>query len=161
MENNNALQVFSYEGQQVRTVEKDGESWFVAKDVCDILEISKYRDAISKLDNDERMSVKVDTLGGIQNMTAINESGLYALVFRSNKPEAKNFSRWVRREVLPQIRRTGAYIPDAALKGVANRYAIFDDKLTERIVHPLGILFLFHVRKKFTDVFNPLYIFSL
>ena len=78
----------------------------------------------------------MDTLGGIQNMTAINESGLYALVFRSNKPEAKNFSRWVRREVLPQIRRTGAYIPDEALKGLAERITAIqeaNDELREQI----------------------------
>ena len=104
-----ALQVFSYKEQQVRTVEIDGEIWFVAKDVCDILEISKYRDAISRLDKDERASVKVDTLGGTQHMTAISESGLYALVFRSNKAEAKQFSRWVRHEVLPSIRQSGSY----------------------------------------------------
>ncbi|MBQ6664900.1 MAG: Bro-N domain-containing protein [Synergistaceae bacterium] len=104
-----ALQVFNYKDKQVRTVEQDGEVWFVSKDVCDILEISKYRDAVSNLDEDERGSVKVDTLGGRQEMTAINEPGLYSLIFRSNKPEAKQFSRWVRHEVLPSIRQTGSY----------------------------------------------------
>ena len=103
------LQVFNYKAQEVRTTIINDEVWFVAKDVCDVLEISKYRDAISRLDKDERVSVKVDTLGGTQRMTAINESGLYTLIFRSNKPEAKQFSRWVRHEVLPTIRKTGSY----------------------------------------------------
>ena len=103
------LQVFNYKAQEVRTTIINDEVWFVAKDVCDVLEISKYRDAISRLDRDERVSVKVDTLGGTQRMTAINESGLYTLIFRSNKPEAKQFSRWVRHEVLPSIHRTGSY----------------------------------------------------
>ena len=105
----NAIQIFDYKSNKVRTVEQDGRVWFVAKDVCDILEISKYRDAISHLDDDERASVKVDTLGGTQKMTAISDTGVYFLTFHSNKPEAKNFARWVRKEVLPSIMRTGKY----------------------------------------------------
>lgn len=112
---NSNLQIFNYNGLQVRTIQQNGEAWFIAKDICDVLGISKYRDAISKLDDDERGSLKVDTLGGIQNMTAINESGMYALVFRSNKPEAKQFSRWVRHDVLPDIRKHGMYISDSVL----------------------------------------------
>lgn len=132
MTGNNEIQIFNYENNQVRTVEKDGAIWFVAKDVCDILEISKYRDAISRLDDDERASVKVDTLGGIQEMAAINESGLYALVFRSNKPEAKKFSRWVRDTVLPSIRKHGAYItPDTMDKIISD--PTFGIKLLEAL----------------------------
>ena len=126
-----ALQVFSYKEQQVRTVEQNGEVWFVAKDVCDILEISKYRDAISRLDKDERVSVKVDTLGGTQRMTAISESGLYTLIFRSNKPEAKQFSRWVRHEVLPQIRQHGMYLTDKITELLKDDPAAFDKLLTK------------------------------
>lgn len=106
----NDLTVFRFEGtREVRTVLKDEEPWFVAKDICDILDISQYRDAISTLDEDERASVVVDTLGGPQNMSAVNESGLYTLVFKSRKPEAKAFRKWVTSEVLPAIRKIGQY----------------------------------------------------
>lgn len=106
----NDLTVFNFDGtREVRTVVRDEEPWFVAKDVCDILDISQYRDAISTLDEDERASVVVDTLGGPQNMSAVNESGLYALVFKSRKSEAKAFRKWVTSEVLPTIRKTGQY----------------------------------------------------
>lgn len=98
------------EGYTLRAATIDGQEWFVAKDVCDILGFSKYRDAIeTNLDEDERVSILVDTLGGKQAMTAINESGLYALIFRSRKPKAREFRRWVTAEVLPAIRRTGGY----------------------------------------------------
>ncbi|MGM0748752.1 BRO family protein [Bacillus atrophaeus] len=106
----NQLQnLFNYEGQQVRTVTMNDEILFVAKDVCDIFGISKYRDAISRLAEKQRESVKVDTPGGIQTMTAITEAGLYKLVFRSNKPGAETFTDWVTEEVLPSIRHTGQY----------------------------------------------------
>ena len=105
-----ALQVFNYDSKQVRTVLYDGEVWFVAKDVCDILEIQNAARAVQdELDEDEKGIRNVYTPGGNQNMAVINEPGLYALVFKSRKPEAKAFSRWVRHEVLPSIRRTGSY----------------------------------------------------
>ena len=106
---NNNLQVFNFKEHAVRIIMCDGEPWFVAKGVCEILEISKYRDAITKLDDDERCSVKVDTLNGAQKMTAISESGLYALIMRSNKPEAKKFRKLVTSEVLPSTRKAGYY----------------------------------------------------
>ena len=127
----NALQVFNYNNKQVRTVEQDGEIWFVAKDVCNILEISKYRDAVSKLEDDERCPVKVDTLQGMQEMAAINEPGLYALILRSNKPEAKAFSRWVRHDVLPQIRQHGMYLTDKLTELLKTDPAAFDKLLTK------------------------------
>lgn len=109
------IQVFNYETNEIRTVENNGAVWFVAKDVCDVLDISKYRDAVSKLDDDERGSVKVDTPGGEQEMTAINESGLYTLILRSNKPNAKLFRKWVTGTVLPSIKQHGFYAtPDTA-----------------------------------------------
>lgn len=85
------------------------EPWFVAKDVCQVLGIEKYRDAVSRLDEDERESVLVDTLGGIQKMTAVSESGLYSLIFQSRKAEARKFRKWVTSEVLPNIRKKGYY----------------------------------------------------
>ena len=97
----NNLQVFNYNGNEVRTIQKDGEPWWVLKDVCGILGISKYRDTASRLDEDERGSVRVDTPGGEQEMTVVNESGLYNVILRSDKPEAKPFRKWVTSDVLP------------------------------------------------------------
>lgn len=105
----NALQVFDFNENAVRVIMKDDHPWFVAKDVCDALEIANSRDAISSLDDDEKGVAKSDTLGGAQNMNIFNESGLYSLVFKSNKPEAKKFKKWVTSEVLPAIRKTGHY----------------------------------------------------
>ena len=111
---------------QVRVIEQDGEPWFVAKDLCECLAISKHRDAISRLDIDERGSVKVDTLGGRQEMATVNEYGLYSLVLSSRKPEAKEFKRWITHEVIPSIRKYGSFnmaiprtLPDA-LNAYAN-----------------------------------------
>lgn len=109
---NELQKVFNYEDHQVRTVIKDGEPWFVAKDVCEVLEISKYRDAVARLDEDEREPVIVDTLGGKQEMVAINEAGLYSLIMVSRKPEAKSFKRWITHDVIPTIRKTGGYVAD-------------------------------------------------
>ena len=112
----NALQVFEYKGANVRTIERDGEAWFVAKDVCDVLEIADYHQAVEALDDDERGRYSVPTPGGNQLMTAISEPGLYALVLKSRKPEAKEFSRWVRHEVLPAIRQHGGYLTPAKME---------------------------------------------
>lgn len=107
---NNELQVFnSSEFGNVRVVQVDGEPWFVAADVCRALEISNSRDAVARLDDDEKGVGSTDTLGGKQGMQIINEPGLYTLVLGSRKPEAKAFKRWVTHEVLPAIRKTGSY----------------------------------------------------
>ena len=107
----NNLQIFENERfGRVRTIEQNGEPWFIAKDVCECLSIGKYRDAVSRLEEDERGSVEVDTPGGRQGMTAINEYGLYNLILPSRKPEAKEFKRWITHEVIPAIRKTGGYI---------------------------------------------------
>ena len=144
---NNALQVFNYEGLKVRTVEHDGETWFVAKDVCDILEIANVTQAINQLDDDEKMTLcntesHSGQRGGAQFLNVISESGVYALVFKSRKSEAKNFSRFVRREVLPSIRKTGAYVSEQALtdpefvRGLLEKVADLqerNEKLTKQI----------------------------
>lgn len=104
------IQIFNYQSNEVRTVEMCGEPWFVLKDVCNILGISKYRDTAARLDADERGSVEVDTLGGTQQVIAVNESGLYHVILRSDKPEAAPFRKWVTSEVLPSIRKNGGYI---------------------------------------------------
>ena len=114
----NNLQIFNYNGNEVRTIQKDGEPWWVLKDVCGILGISKYRDTASRLDEDERGSVRVDTPGGEQEMTVVNESGLYNVILRSDKPEAKPFRKWVTSEVLPSIRKHGAYMTPQKIEEV-------------------------------------------
>lgn len=105
----NAIVPFSFESQPVRISDQHGQPWFVAADVCAVLGITKYRDAVARLDPDETGSVLVDTPGGQQSMAAINESGLYKLVLRSRKEAAKRFTKWITSEVLPSIRRTGSY----------------------------------------------------
>lgn len=128
---NELQKVFNYNGKQVRTVMVNNEPYFVAKDVCDVLEISKHRDAVSRLDDDERGSVLVDTLGGLQEMTAVNEAGLYSLIMTSRKPEAKQFKRWVTHEVLPTIRKTGGYVSNDDL--FINTYLPYADEQTKML----------------------------
>lgn len=105
-----ALTVFRYDSKEVRTVMINGEVWFVAKDVCEVLELSDVSMATQNLDEDEKGTSKVCTLGGMQDMTVISEAGLYTLLVRSNKEEAKPFRKWVTHEVLPSIRKTGSYL---------------------------------------------------
>ncbi len=105
----NNLQSFSYESNEVRTIMIDGEPWFVLKDVCQVLGIVNHKNIAARLDEDEKGVYLMDTPGGPQEMTIINEPGLYAVTLRSDKPEAKAFKRWVTREVLPAVRETGAY----------------------------------------------------
>lgn len=108
---NNAVEVFKNEEfGEVRTVMINGEPWFVAADVCRALEIKNSRDAMTRLDDDEKDVALTDTLGGAQTSTVVNESGLYALVLGSRKPEAKAFKRWITHDVIPSIRKHGAYI---------------------------------------------------
>ena len=107
----NAIQPFAFEDHLVRTIMDDGgEPWFVAKDVCRVLGIEwKGSATMGPLDDDEKDMVTLSTFGGDQELLVVSESGLYALVFRSRKPQAREFSRWVRKEVLPSLRRTGRY----------------------------------------------------
>lgn len=112
------LEVFNYENNNIRAFEQDGQAWFVAKDVCEVLEISKHRDAVSRLRDNQRGSVLVDTLGGKQEMAAVNEAGLYKLVFTSRKPEAERFTDWIADEVLPSIRKHGMYATPATVEAM-------------------------------------------
>jgi prophage antirepressor-like protein len=106
---------FAFEDHLVRAVrDARGEPWFVAKDVCRVLEISDHHQAIDSLDDDERGRYNVPTPSGNQEMKTVSESGLYSLIFRSRKPEARRFRKWVTAEVLPSLRRTGAYCRTAA-----------------------------------------------
>lgn len=106
---NNEIQQFDFRGASLRTLtDKAGEPWFVAKDVCDILGHSNVSMALDRLDDDERSKFNLGRQG---ETNIVNEAGLYVLVLGSRKPEAHEFKRWVTHEVLPQIRRTGGYIP--------------------------------------------------
>ena len=125
----NALQVFNYNGNDIRITDDNGDIWFVAKDVCDILGLTNAREAMNALEDDEKSTVRISDgtspKGGNPNMNIISESGFYTLVLRSNKPEAKPFRRWVTKDVLPQIRKTGSYsllkeqpkLPDGVIDG--------------------------------------------
>ena len=97
---------------------KDGEPWFVAVDVCRALQIANNRNAISRLDDDEKSSVRLmdgTSNGGNPNVSIVNESGLYTLVLGSRKPEAKAFKRWITHEVIPSIRKHGMYATDGII----------------------------------------------
>ena len=107
----NKLQIFkNSDFGEIRTVTIDNEPWFVATDVCRALEIKNATDAVKRLDEDEVTRFNLGGLSGESN--CVNEYGLYNLVLGSRKPEAKQFKRWITHEVIPQIRKTGAYIPD-------------------------------------------------
>lgn len=112
----NELQIFEYNGNQIRTVEKEDGLWWVLADVCGVLEIKNSRDSANRLDDDEKGVGQIYTHGGIQEMTIINESGLYNVILRSDKVEAKKFKRWVTHDVLPSVRKHGAYMTPETLE---------------------------------------------
>lgn len=106
------LKLFEYCNNEVRVVFKNEEPWFVAKDVCNILEISNSRDALSRLNSNMKDVATTDTLGGNQDMSIVSEAGVYKLVFTSRKPEAEKFTDWLAEEVIPSIRKHGMYATD-------------------------------------------------
>ena len=115
--NPSAVIPFVFSDQQVRALTINGEPWFVARDVCDILEIENVTKAVYGLDDDELTLLKVRSGGQERDMNCVSESGLYTLIIRSNKPQAKPFRKWVTSVVLPAIRKTGSYaMPGAAGK---------------------------------------------
>ena len=119
----NALQVFSFEGKEIRTVQRSGEPWWVLKDICDVLQLSNPSMIADRLDDDEKAKVEPKQyLGSRSNepATVISESGLYNVILLSRKPEAKKFKRWITHEVLPAIRRHGAYVTSAKLEEIMN-----------------------------------------
>ena len=103
------LAVFNYNQSEVRTMTINNEPWFVAQDVCNILEIINVSQALGRLDDDEKGIYSGDTLGGKQDLLCVSECGLYSLVLGSRKPEAKPFKRWIAHDVIPSIRKTGKY----------------------------------------------------
>lgn len=103
------LQVLNFEGAHFRAQVINNEPCFIAKDLCRILGISKYRDVLRHLDDDELVSMFVDTKVGKRLARAVNESGFYHLIFLSRSPKARDFRRWVTMEILPTLRKTGRY----------------------------------------------------
>ena len=116
MNRNTNLQTWNYECSEIRTIQKDGEPWWGLADVCKVLELSSPHKVADRLEADEKGRNLIPTLGGMQEMTTINESGLYAVILRSDKPQAKPFRKWVTNEVLPSIRKHGAYMTEQTLK---------------------------------------------
>ncbi len=132
-------EIFNFKGQEVRTVTIDNEPYFVGKDVADILGYSNSRDALSKhVDTEDKLTSQIATAGQMRNQTIINESGLYSLILSSKLPQAKEFKRWVISEVLPAIRKQGAYVTDyKAVDLLTNPNALgnFLQGLTEQVKH--------------------------
>ena len=123
----NELQNFNFSGQNVRIITINDEPWFVGKNVADILGYSNSRKALSDhVDDEDKGVTKSDTLGGNQNITIINESGLYSLILKSKKSEAKQFKRWVTSDVLPTIRKHGAYMTDKKAQDVLHGNGLAD-----------------------------------
>lgn len=110
------LKPFEFKSNEVRTTVIDGVIWFVAKDVCSILDIGNHRQAVTRLDDDEIGVISNDTNKGSREMIAVNESGLYGLVLSSRKPEAREFQRWIRKEVIPAIRKHGGYLTPSKIE---------------------------------------------
>lgn len=124
----NDLQIFIYGGEQLRTVQRDDGLWWVLRDVCRVLGMSNPAMVAGRLEEDEKGVSQIYTPGGTQEVTIINEPGLYAVILRSDKPEAKQFKRWVTHDVLPSIRKTGAYgIPPERLAGLNEYQARLDE----------------------------------
>lgn len=111
------IQIFKNEQfGQIRVVERDGEPWFVAVDICGALDIANSRDALTRIDEDEKGVALTDTLGGAQEVAVVNEPGLYSLVLGSRKSEARAFKRWITHDVIPAIRKTGMYATPATVE---------------------------------------------
>lgn len=112
----NDIQIYNYEGNDVRTVNRDGEPWFVAVDICRILELGNPTMALERLDEDEKNTLSLNEgIPGNPLKAIVNEPGLYALILGSRKPQAKAFKRWVTHEVIPSIRKHGLYATDEIL----------------------------------------------
>jgi len=109
------LSVFDFQDIPVRVIQRNDQPWFVAADVCSVLDIANNRDAVASLDDDEKEILTTSNVGNAdislpsRGLQAISESGIYALIFKSRKPQAKAFRKWVTSEVLPALRKTGVY----------------------------------------------------
>ncbi|WHF25376.1 BRO family protein [Bacillus altitudinis] len=142
---------FDYKGNNVRTFMRDEEIWFVAKDVCNVLNHSNHKVAVSRLDEDEVSKVYlIDSLGRNQQTSVVSEAGLYYLILTSNKPEAKQFKRWVTHDVLPAIRKNGMYISEDATR----EQKLFNYDLLEETFRNCGIENLHELYKECVDYYK-------
>lgn len=151
----NELKVFNFNETQVRTIMINNEPWLIAKDVCDVLEISNVTQALERLDNDERSMFNIGRQGEIN---IINESGLYSLILGSRKPEAKVFKKWVTSEVLPSIRKNGMYATEVTVEKMLSDpdFAIellttLKEERAKRIEVEKTNTILMHVTKNYTS----------
>ncbi|EHP8719108.1 antirepressor protein [Salmonella enterica subsp. enterica serovar Infantis] len=132
------ISVIRFGGIKVRIVNMGGDPWFIAKDVCAALEIVDHKVPMRRLNDNEKEGYSIPTLGGIQTMTIVSESGFYKLIARSRKASipgtaAHRFSEWVFGEVIPSIRKTGSYgVPFAFLNDHSKRKAAYDKKASKR-----------------------------
>lgn len=140
------LQIFNNpEFGKIRTVQKDGNPWFVLRDVCEVLNLGSPHKVAERLENDEKGRSLIPTPGGAQDITIINEFGLYKVIIRSDKPKAKPFTNWVTHDVLPSIRKTGTYAmpgrraPDVSPSGLAKLIAINRRVMLEMGATPVEI----------------------
>lgn len=130
----NQIQIFNFNSSAVRVIEKDGQPWWVAKDVCEVLDLSNPTVALQRLDNDEVAKFNLGGLHGEANI--VNEFGLYSLILGSRKPDAKQFKRWITHEVIPSIRKTGSYAVSSlstelqAIFALDQRTQEFDQRLS-------------------------------
>lgn len=141
----NALQVFQFDNVAtgdslaLSALERDGQAWFVAADVCKALGLRNSRQSLATLDDDEKGVCTTDTLGGVQQVATVNESGLYTLIFRSRKEGAKRFKKWITSVVIPSIRKHGGYINGQEALNAAEQaktlQAIQDEALRVRALH--------------------------
>lgn len=129
----NALTALHFDTADVRMIMRDGEPWWIGLDATSALEIARGRQALAALDDYEKDAYIIGTLGGPQETTIINESGLYSLILRSRKPVAKRFKKWLTTEVLPSIRKFGIYPPPSDQEIIANDpYDGREKRLSER-----------------------------
>lgn len=155
----NIPRMFNYDQARIRVVVKQGEPWWVAKDVCDVLELGNSRQAVSRLDDDEKNTVTLnDGTPGNPNKAIVNEPGLYTLILASRKPEARAFKRWITHEVIPSIRKTGRYSaePQPIDKSKQMRAEAMLKNAKVREAKALEDL-----ATKFRDILNPAAVHSL
>lgn len=129
----NKIKIWNFNNSEVRTTTINNEMWWVLADVCKILELTTPSRVAERLDKDEVSQTHIiDSLGRLQNTTIINESGLYSVILRSDKPQAKPFRKWVTSEVLPTIRKTGGYVNDDEM--FVQTYLPFADEQTKALL---------------------------
>ncbi|MCC5646387.1 hypothetical protein LC607_26415 [Nostoc sp. CHAB 5824] len=125
------LSVFNFESHEVRFVGTANEPWWSATDICKVLEIEDSKQSTRHLDDDEKGMFSIPTPGGMQQMTCVNESGLYSLILRSRKPQAKRFKKWLTSEVIPAIRKTGTYAVNGKTSDFKAKVAELDGRRRE------------------------------